>query len=178
MSDIAIHRIEPFRTRDIAGAVGRVYRNAYGMTNEEAGAFINGAFAKHAMWPGFLLYVATFNEIPAGFIYGYESRPGQWWHDTIRPAMAAAGCAGWQDHAFELAEIAVDPAVQGRGIGTRLIETFLTQVAGRTVLLSTPADPEDRAKALYRRLGFVDVLPDFGYPGFEDEPAIIMGRRG
>jgi ribosomal protein S18 acetylase RimI-like enzyme len=39
------------------------------------------------------------------------------------------------------------------------------------------ADPADRAKDLYRRFGFVDILPEFHYPG-SDETAIIMGRTG
>ena len=176
---IAIHHIEPFRVKDVAGAVARIYRNAYGIEeHDQLQHFINGAFAKHATWPGFLLLIATVESLPAGFIYGYYSLPGQWWHDTIHPAMANAGHAAWQSGAFELAEVAVDPAVQGRGIGAALIEAFLASLPGRTILLSAAADPADRAKDLYRRFGFVDLLPDFRYPGADDEPAIIMGRRG
>jgi ribosomal protein S18 acetylase RimI-like enzyme len=177
MTDIRIHRIESFRAGDVAGAIGRIYRDAYHAPDDEVQAFVGGAFPKHANWPGFLLLVATFENIPVGFIYGYNTRPGQWWHDTIRPAMVEAECAAWQDGAFELAEVAVDPVVQGRGIGTALIETFLADVGGRTVLLSTMADPADRAKDLYRRFGFTDLVPEFFYPG-SDEAAIIMGRRG
>lgn len=177
--DIVIHHIEPFRVRDVAGAVARIYRNAYGIqADDELQRFINGAFARHATWPGFLLLIATIENVPAGFIYGYDSRPGQWWYETISPAMTAAGHAGWQHDAFELAEIAIDPAVQRRGIGTALIEAFLAALPGRTILLSAMADPTDRAKDLYRRHGFVDLLPDFRYPGGDDEPAIIMGRKG
>lgn len=181
MTDLAIqiHHIEPFRVRDVAGAVARIYRNAYGIAeNDQLQRFINGAFARHATWPGFLLLIATIDDIPAGFIYGYDTHPGQWWYDTIHPAMTAAGHANWQNGAFELAEIAVDPAVQGRGIGTALIEAFLAEVPDRTILLSASADPADRAKDLYHRFGFINLLPDFRYPGGEDDPAIIMGRKG
>lgn len=179
MTDIAIeiHHIEPFRARDVAGAVGRIYRDAYDLTDAGAQGFLQRAFAKHAIWPGFLLYVATVEGVPAGFVYGYDSHPGQWWYDTIQPAMAEADQEAWQQGAFELAEVAVDPVVQGRGIGTALIETFLAGLTGRTVLLSAMAGPTDRAKDLYRRFGFVDLLPDFRYPGAEDEPAVIMGLR-
>lgn len=176
-TNIDIQRIEPFRARELAGAVGRIYRNAYGISDEDAMLFLNRAFAKHAMWPGFMLYVATFDGIPAGFIYGYDSQPGQWWYDTIRPAMVEGNQERWQEGAFELAEVAVDPAVQGRGIGTALIETFLAEVPDRTTLLSTMADPANRAGELYRRFDFVDLLTDFRYPGSEGEPAIIMGRK-
>lgn len=175
--DVQIHHIEPFRARDVAGAVARIYRDAYGIAeNDVLRRFVNGAFAKHATWPDFLLLIATIEGVPAGFIYGYTSRPGQWWYDTIHAAMTKAGHADWQDEAFELAEIAIDPAVQGRGIGTALIEAFLAEIPSRAILLSASADPADRAKDLYRRFGFVDLLPDFRYPGGEDDPAIIMGR--
>jgi ribosomal protein S18 acetylase RimI-like enzyme len=175
---IAIHRIEPFRVRDVASAVARIYRNAYGIEeDDQLQRFINGAFARHATWPGFTLLIATVENVPAGFIYGYDSRPGQWWHDTIRTAMASAGHEAWQRDAFELAEIAVDPAVQRRGIGTALIEAFLAGVPGRTVLLSASADPADRASDLYHRFDFVDLVDPFHYPGADDEPAVIMGRR-
>jgi ribosomal protein S18 acetylase RimI-like enzyme len=174
---IHIHHIEPFRVRDVSGAVARIYRNAYDLQDAELQGFINGAFAKHATWPGFRLLIATIENVPAGFIYGYNSQPGQWWHDTIHPAMRDADQHHWQHNAFELAEVAVDPAVQGRGIGTALIDAFLSDLPDRTILLSTMADPGDRAKDLYRRFGFIELLPDFRYPGSENEPAIIMGRQ-
>ncbi|HWV23482.1 MAG TPA: GNAT family N-acetyltransferase [Thermomicrobiales bacterium] len=176
MNDLAIHRIEPFRARDVAGAVARIYRDAYDYPVDDTMAFLNGAFARHATWPGFLLLIATVAGVPAGFVYGYESRAGQWWHDTIAPAMRAAEAETWLDDAFELAEIAVDPAVQGRGIGTSLITAFLETAPAKPVLLSTDAGASSHAaSALYRRFGFVDILPDFRYPGFDDR-AIIMGR--
>lgn len=177
MSEITIHRIESFRTRDISGAVARIYRDAYGHPDdEEARAFITGAFPKHATYPGFLLLVAAFESIPVGFVYGYNSRPGQWWYDTIRAAMVSAGHADWQEDAFELAELAVDPTMQGRGIGTALIEAFLDEVSTGNVLLSTDMEQGIRAHDLYHRFGFIDLVPEFRYPGFEDR-TIIMGKR-
>lgn len=177
MATHTIHRIEPFRARDVAGAIGRIYRDAYGHSDDEdARAFISGAFAKHTTYPGFLLLAATFEDIPVGFVYGYDSRPGQWWYETIRPAMSSAGHAAWQNEAFELAELAVDPVVQRRGIGSALIEAFLVEVSIRNLLLSTDIAKGSRAQHLYHRFGFIDLVPEFRYPGFDDR-AIIMGRR-
>jgi ribosomal protein S18 acetylase RimI-like enzyme len=175
VTEFEIHHIEPFRARDVAGAIGRIYQDAHGCPEEDALAFVNGAFARHTTWPGFVLLVATFEGIPAGFVYGYDSRPGQWWHDTIRPAMVLGGKGDWQEGAFELAEIAVVPAVQGRGIGSALIRAFLVAASGKKVLLSADMEEGNRARALYRRLGFIDLVPDFRYPGFDDV-AVIMGR--
>lgn len=173
---LTLHHIESFRARDVAGSIARIYRDAYDCAEEDARSFINGAFARHTTWPGFFLLVATFETFPTGFIYGYESREGQWWHDTIRPAMLASGQGDWLDDAFELAEIAVVPAMQGRGIGTALVEAFLAVVADRVILLSTDLGDDTRAHDLYLRFGFVDLIRGFQYPGFDDR-AIIMGRR-
>lgn len=176
MSEFIIHRIEPFRVRDVAGAVGQIFREAHDYPDDETRAFINGAFAKHTTWPGFILLMATFEEIPVGFIYGYESRPGQWWHDLVRPAMAEAGHAAWQTDVYELAELAVHPAVQRRGVGASLIEAFLAEIPARKVLLTADREPANRARELYLRFGFVDLVPEFRYPGFDDL-AVIMGRE-
>lgn len=170
-----LHHIESFRARDVAGSVARIYRDAYDCAEEEAMSFINGAFARHTTWPGFFLLVATFETFPTGFIYGYESREGQWWHDTIRPSMIASGQEVWLDDAFELAEIAVVPAMQGRGIGTALVEAFLAAVPDRDILLSTDLGESTRAHDLYLRFGFADLIRGFQYPGFDDR-AIIMGK--
>ena len=177
MIETQIHRVEPFQARDIAGAVGGIYQDAHDCPGEEARAFVNGTFARHCFWSGFLLLVATIEHTPVGFVYGYDSQPGQWWHDTISTAMIAAGKSAWQEGAFELAEIAVAPAVQGRGIGSRLIEAFLNHVPERNILLSTDMEKGHRAQDLYHRFGFVDLVPDFLYPGFDDR-AVIMGRPG
>lgn len=172
---VQIHRIEPFRALAAAGAVARIWREATpGADDEAAISLASGTFPKHVGWPGFRLYIAAIDDVPIGFIYGYRTAPGQWWHDQIAEAMSAAGYASWLSSAVELAEVAVLPAFQGRGVGTRLMEAFLHDTAS-AVLLATEAH-DVRAKHLYEGHGFRPLISDFTYIGFPDDHIVIMGR--
>lgn len=172
---VAIHDIEPFRALSAAGAVAGIWQEATGAEPMAARELANGTFPKHVSWPGFRMFVAAIDGNAVGFIYGYRSLPGQWWHDQVRGPLIEAGHADWLTSALELAEVAVLPAFQGQGIGTRLIDAFLAGV-GQPVLLAVEA-VEEKAHVLYAAHGFRDLLTDVRYPGFEDR-IIVMGRKG
>ncbi len=171
---VTIHEIEPFRALSAAGAVAAIWKEATGAEPLSAREFANGTFPKHVSWPGFRMFVAAIDGNAVGFIYGYRSMQGQWWHDEVRESLIEAGHTAWLANAFELAEVAVLPAFQGQGIGTRLIDAFLQGMA-HPVLLAVEA-VEERAHILYAAHGFRDLLTDFRYPGFEDR-IIVMGRK-
>jgi ribosomal protein S18 acetylase RimI-like enzyme len=119
--------------------------------------------------------VATFDgdEI-IGFGYGYRSRPGQWWHEQVRTGLEPATYQAWMTDCFELVELHVLPHAQGRGAGQRQLAALLDGVQRRTVVLSTP-EGESRAWRLYRRMGFVDLLRHYDFPG-DDRPFAVLGR--
>jgi ribosomal protein S18 acetylase RimI-like enzyme len=115
-----------------------------------------------------------------GFGYGFHGATGQWWHDTVRRGLAvsggAASVAAWLDDSFEVAELHVAPAWQGRGIGAGLLLTLASGRPERTAVLSTP-DTESPARRLYRGTGFTDLLTAFRfYPGSEP-PYAVMGAE-
>src|SRR5690554_1110822 len=170
---VIIHEIETFRATSAAGAIAGIWRDATGVTMEQAQAFANGTYPKHVGWPGFRLFMAAIDGNPVGFIYGYRTLPGQWWHDEVRDALVDAGHEQWLANAIELAEIAVLPPFQGRGIGTRLIDAFLNDVAQPVLLALEAAD--NRTHTLYAAHGFQDLLLEFRYSGFDDR-IIVMGR--
>lgn len=109
-----------------------------------------------------------------GFGYGYRSRPGQWWHEQVRVGLDEPTYAKWMTDCFELVELHVMPWAQGRGSGQAQLAALLDGVHRRTVALSTP-EGESRAWRLYRRLGFVDLLRDYDFPG-DDRPFAVLAR--
>lgn len=110
-----------------------------------------------------------------GFGYGYATEPGQWWHDQVQAALDPATAAEWLRGCFELSELHVRPAYQGRGIGRALLEMLVAGLPQRAVLLSTP-EGDTRAWRLYRSLGFVDLLRHHLFPG-DARPFAVLGVR-
>lgn len=115
--------------------------------------------------------------------YGYHGAPHQWWHQQVYSGMRRTG---WPEHAarellsdyFELTELHVHPAAQGRGIGEILLTRLLQNRPERMVLLSTPeVDAEaNRAWKLYRRQEFGDVVRHFIFSG-DTRKFAVLGRR-
>ncbi len=109
-----------------------------------------------------------------GFGYGYTTRPGQWWHDLVRQALAP-GAEGWLVDAFELSEMHVLPRCQGAGIGRTLLNRLAADIPHHAILLSTP-DLDTRAFRLYRSLGFLDLARDYLFPG-DARPFAVLGAQ-
>jgi GNAT superfamily N-acetyltransferase len=112
-----------------------------------------------------------------GFAYGFHGASGQWWHDLVRSALAAAGgrdlAQAWLGDSFEVAEVHVHPGYQGRGVGRAMVPALIHPRLERTALLSTQ-DTDSRARRLYRGLGFSDLLTGYRFPG-TDPPYAVMG---
>jgi ribosomal protein S18 acetylase RimI-like enzyme len=125
---------------------------------------------RHAANPGFRA-LTVISGAPAhivGFTYGFRGVPGQWWHDVVRAGIVARSgtpaAAQWLDCVLEIAEVHVHPDFQARGIGRLMMLALTAGRPERTALLST-RDAETRARRLYHRLGFVDLLTEFLFPG-------------
>jgi ribosomal protein S18 acetylase RimI-like enzyme len=130
-------------------------------------------FAVHVSYPGFVA-AGAFDE-PAdlvGFGYGYHGRPGQWWHDIVASGLGRGQSGRWLANAFELAELHVDPAHQGHGLGRALLTDVLARTDAAHAVLSTP-DSETPARLLYRSFGFRDLRREFRFPGSPEAYAIM-----
>ena len=57
------------------------------------------------------------------------------------------------DHCF-LADVMVDPSVQGRGVGTELVRRVIAEAAAAGLPVRLQVLHRNRARALYERLGF------------------------
>lgn len=132
-------------------------------------------FARHAAYPGFRAFGAFDDDTLVGFAYGVACRRGQWWFDQIGPALASAGHARVLVDAYAVTELHVLPAYQGRGLGLELLTRLLDRVPHPRVVLST-YDADSRARALYRGVGFADLVTDFRFP-VQDQPYALMAAN-
>jgi ribosomal protein S18 acetylase RimI-like enzyme len=110
-----------------------------------------------------------------GVAYGYLGEPGQWWHDQVAGALSPQLVSSWLTGAFEVCELHVRPAAQGRGIGRALLDQLLTGPPAGTAVLTTP-DRETRARGFYRDAGWVDLLGGLMFPG-DPRAFAVLGKR-
>lgn len=154
--------------------IGEIYSAAFEVDAAEGEQFLSGALDRHRTYPGFMGRLALDEAGDAcGFVYGYRSQPGQWWHELVRPAFGRNGQEHWLDDAFEFVELAVHPDAQGRGIGSRLHDDLLHAVPQARALLST-RHGDTPATHLYRARGWVPLVEDFRYFP-QGEEVILMG---
>lgn len=127
----------------------------------------------HSVRAGFRGFIAVLESgRVGGMCYGYHSERGQWWHDTVRSAIARSQSDRWLSDAYELVEVAVAPATQDRGIGRALISRLLDGRPEATCVLSTRTD--SRAHELYERLGF-EVITEMRFAP-AGAPFYVMGK--
>ena len=129
---------------------------------------------QHAARSDFRAYGAFDGDRLIGFSEGYSSLPGQWWHDSVAARLPPDQRQRWLDGAFELVELHVHPAYQGRGLGGRLHDLLLEGVPNRTAVLSTRS-AETPAMALYRKRGWLVLIDEMLFPS-NAVPFRILGR--
>ena len=164
---------------ELVGQVVDVWANAHGLGRASATRreFGGDRVPRHAHRRGFRFFGAfDADERLAGFVYGYTGAPGQWWYDKVAAGLDASRRAEWlePDH-FELTELAVEPAFQGRGIGTRLHDVVLGGLPHERALLSALAE-NARVIRFYERRGWHVLLPELRFePG--RPPFAILGKE-
>jgi len=113
------------------------------------------------------------NEV-VGFTYGYRSMGGQYYNQLMREALHLEQVDQWLQDCFEFVELAVHPQYQNEGLGMKLHNELLEGISNRTSILTTQINNE-KARSLYKRLDWVDVLEPF-HPSESDVPYVIMGK--
>jgi ribosomal protein S18 acetylase RimI-like enzyme len=150
------------------GEIEELWRQVFPSTTDER---FDEILPRHAQRRGFRFLAARTAEGDlAGFAYGYEGGPGEWWHDHVAGAMDETQRELWLTPGhFEFVELQVRPGLQGRGIGRRLHDALLDGLRSPTAVLSTQVQNE-RARGFYERCGWETVLDevDFGegFPTF------------
>lgn len=115
------------------------------------------------------------SDLLVGVAYGYLGRAGQWWHDRVRAALTPEQRIDWLDGSFEVCELHVRPGHQGTGLGRALVTHLLAGPPAPTAVLTTP-DTETRARAFYRRAGWVDLARDLRFAG-DPRAFAVLGLR-
>jgi ribosomal protein S18 acetylase RimI-like enzyme len=112
----------------------------------------------------------------AGFAYGYEGGPGEWWHDLVAGAMSPEQRDDWlaPGH-FEFVELQVAPQLEGLGIGGALHDALLAEAEGTTAVLSTEVSNE-RARGFYARRGWRTLIGEIAFGG-DYPPFVVLGKR-
>jgi ribosomal protein S18 acetylase RimI-like enzyme len=161
----------------VCGGVVDAYRRAWRATMFWPGRSGVNEFGsrilRHSGNPDFRLCVASIDAVVIGFAYGYTSVPGGWWRETVAAELDRAEAGYWFDDCFEVAELAVVPPHQRRGLGRRLHDLLLTDLPHRTSLLSTQMDNAP-ATRFYLRLGWSVLRSEFAFPN-RPHPYLIMG---
>lgn len=164
---------------DLVGEVVDVWASAHGLPTASATRreFGGERLPRHVARAGFR-FVGAFasDRRLVGFVYGYTGAPGQWWYDKVAAALDADAAAEWLDPPhFEFTELAVAPAYQSRGVGTRLHDEVLDGLPHERALLSALAD-NTRVIAFYEHRGWRVILPELRFePG---RPLFaILGRE-
>jgi GNAT superfamily N-acetyltransferase len=176
-----IRVLTPQEAEGAAGQILSVYQAAFSMPpyreSDRNVAWFAGSFRQHTRRVGFRCVAAK--EAPGspviGFAYGFTSQPGHWWREVVADALGPDPAERWLGDAFAFAELAVDPAFQGRGYGGRLHDALLENLPHRTAVLSTIM-AETTALRLYRKRGWSTLLSGFFFPGVDD-PYLILGKE-
>jgi ribosomal protein S18 acetylase RimI-like enzyme len=155
--------------RELVAEVVDVWASAHGLPAASATRreFGGERLPRHAGRAGFR-FVGAFasDRRLVGFVYGYTGAPGQWWYDKVAAALDTDVAAEWlQPPHFEFTELAVAPAYQRRGVGTRLHDEVLEGLPHRRALLSALAD-NMRVISFYEDRGWRVILPELRFePG-------------
>jgi GNAT superfamily N-acetyltransferase len=132
-------------------------------------------FSDHVQRPGFRCCVAKHDVdgLMVGFAYGFTAEPGDGWWERVADVLTEDEVEAWLEDCFALAELAVIPEMQGRGLGGQLHDAVLKGLPHRAAVLST-LSAETPAMRLYCKRGWVTLLEDVLWPGMA-RPYVVMG---
>ncbi|WP_113928100.1 GNAT family N-acetyltransferase [Bacillus sp. P14.5] len=128
-------------------------------------------FQRHFQYPNFEGYFAVIDKRLAGFIYGYSSCKGQYYHELLSKHLN--GDRNWTENCMELAELGVHPQYRRRGIAKELVEALLKNRTESKALLTTRKD-NSAGVHFYRKMRWTEVSDGF-FPNVPYE-YIIFGK--
>jgi ribosomal protein S18 acetylase RimI-like enzyme len=167
LADVTVEAVDAETVvAELIGQIVDVWANAHGLARVSATRreFGGDRVPRHAGRDGFRFFGAFGPRARLlGFVYGYTGAPGQWWYDRVARALDARSRATWLEAPhFELTELAVDPAHQGQGIGTRLHDAVLEGPPHDRAVLSALSD-NARVIRFYEERGWRVLIPELRF---------------
>lgn len=124
---------------------------------------------------GWRLLTAEQNGPLLGFVYGYISRQGQWWHDRVTSEFEPALVEQWFEDSFVLVEFGVRASARGQGIGSRLHDAILNEIPNQVALTMTHQE-KNPVVAFYLNRGWQVLRKGFRFHG-RDTPRLVLVRE-
>lgn len=157
MAEASLKRLNEGESLTIVDDLADVYMLAYADDPEVGHSiYARDTFvertASQAKSAGFTVVTASEGELLVGFSFGLPFSAGRWWRgesETEAPAELLS------TEKFAVIELVVLPALQGRGLATRLMQALLEGRPERYAMLL--ADQEGHAREIYARWGWQPV---------------------
>lgn len=130
---------------------------------------------RHTGYKGFLGYVAVSDGEVIGYVYGYSSLSGQYYHELMTKHLSSGASDSWLNDCFEFVELAVHPNYRKHGIGARLHDQLLHDLPFKRAVLTTQTNNWP-AISLYRSKGWMIISDSFLPYDDPDQPFIIFGK--
>jgi len=159
------------RDEDVIEAAADLYlaafsRPPYGETAIDRAGFIDRV-RRYAGRDGFRLATASDGTGISGLVLAVVAHPGDWYREELAGQLTSAEVDRWLgERCLEVVHLAVRPAAEGQGIGSRLLGAVVADAQAPTGVLTV--DPRaDRARRLYAHQGWQVVRED-----------VTIGERG
>lgn len=132
---------------------------------------INVHMYRHSTYPNFEGYLLLDEKDVVGYVYGYTSKAGQYYHDLLFDHLGTK--RNWLSSCMELAELGLHPQYRKKGWAQKLMSALLENRSEKHAVL-TVRQPNYQAISFYEKHGWFKLQEGF-YPNVSQE-YIIMGK--
>ncbi|MGW3569613.1 N-acetyltransferase family protein [Streptomyces sp. NPDC000941] len=176
-TDVVIRTYGPGQTEPLLDTIADIWADAHPEIVDNPSASTDGLSVPalhrqvlgHLRHEGFTLTAAYASGTMAGFGYAFPCTPEYWYGDLL-PAIPEHARAG---RLMGLCELAVSPAWQSQGIGSKLHAALLTAIDPEwSSLLVRPDNTAGRR--LYERMGYKYAGPYHNTPGGPEFDLLLL----